>query len=70
MQKKSYWYTVVGVSLYEETFSMSFNKGLSGPLKKIVIEGFIIKPGIVVQRFHCLWEYFNAINPFRPEFLD
>ena len=44
-----------GVSLQGEAFNMSFNESLPGPLKKIVIEGFIVIPGIVVRRFHCIY---------------
>jgi len=39
---------------------VSFNESLLGPLEKIVIEGCIVIPGIVVRRFHCI--FFSRID--------
>ena len=43
-----------GILLYGEAFNVPFNESWPGPLKNIVIEGYIVIPGIVVRRFHCV----------------
>ena len=57
MQKYRNWGTLCCMEYryMERLLTCHVNESLPGPLKKIVVEGFIVIPGIVVRRFHCIW---------------